>query len=506
MSPKVAYSGRGMVVTDHPYASLAGLRVLEEGGNAFDACVVAGAVLSVVLPYASGLGGDAFMLAKTGSKVYALSSSGRYASEVGDDELRELRVHGVPRHGGFSITVPGLVGAWGEVVERFCTMGLKKLLGTAYELAYNGFPASRRLAETVESYRSIFAWSEGWIRQYGQVAEGHVLKQREMAEILRRIMEKGADEFYRGETAKRLVSSLREYGCSLSVRDFQEHEVRYVNPLEASFMDYKLYELPPNSQGITTLQLLRLYELAGLKNLNPNSTEYAREFIRLSLIAYEDRDMHVADPDWYEAPTDTLLSDEYLIKRLEEARFGRRMERIESGDTTFLAACDEEGNKVGFIQSLYNPFGSGIVACGVPWNNRAYGFSKGEEGVNTVDRGKRPRHTLSILMAEKTGRLLVIGCAGGDLRPQLHALTLALTTAHDFSLENSINHPRTLITTSTIITENNNITLDETTYEVRKLRYPARGVGIVNAIEIRDNYLKGVADIRAEGMPLPLTG
>ena len=237
MSPKVAYSSKGVVVTDHPYASLVGLRVLEKGGNAFDACVAAGAVLAVVLPYTSGLGGDAFMLAKTNGKLIALASSGRYALELSDEELRRLRREGIPAHGPFSITVPGLVEAWGEVVERFCTLSMKELLGRAYELAYNGFPASRMLANTVARYRSVLNWSEGWMKQYGEIGEGEVLKQREMAGIIRAVMEKGADEFYRGETAKKLVSSLRELGSPLSLRDFQEHEARYVNPIQSSFME-----------------------------------------------------------------------------------------------------------------------------------------------------------------------------------------------------------------------------------------------------------------------------
>ena len=239
-----------------------------------------------------------------------------------------------------------------------------------------------------------------------------------------------------------------------------------------------------------------------MKELEPNSPEFAREFIRIASIAYGDRDRYVADPDWYEAPVDTLLSDEYLRRRLGEAEVVGKVGYLRSGDTTFLTACDEDGNYVGFIQSIYHPFGSGIVACGIPWNNRAHGFSKGEDGVNVVDRGKRPMHTLSILFAEGRDRFLVIGCAGGDLRPQLHALTLALSTAHNLPLEEAVNHPRTLLATP-ILTEAEQLEINMG--DVKRLRYPARGVGIVNAIESRGDYLKGVADIRSEGIPLPLT-
>ena len=500
----IAVSGEGVVVSDNPYATLAGLQMLSRGGNAFDACVAASAVLGVVLPFTSGLGGDAFMLAKTPQGVRVLMSSGAYPSEVEDRTLSRMQVEGVPDKGPYSITIPGLAAAWLELEKHFCTLDRRELLSHAISLADRGFAASRMLADAVSQSRNRLADIEGWHRLYGDVREGKQVRNPQLAALMRTLTEKGFEDFYIGETAKRLVYELRSSGVKVSLDDFTEHKAEWVNPLTSRFLDYVTYETPPNTQGLTTLQLLRLYELAGLVEERPYSSNYIREYLRACTVAYGDREKHVADPRFYEAPVTKLLSDNYLAEKLKQAEPMRSIGRITGGDTTFLAAADPEGNLVGFIQSLYYSFGSGVAAYGVVFNNRAHCFMS---GVSKVERGKKPMHTLSCLFAEKNERRLLIGCVGADLRPQLHASTLAFTTAYGMPLEEAIAYPRVLLTTysgrASLLSEVGGVKPPYASIGFTDAKYPSSEVGLVNALEEREGVVKAVADLRGEGVALP---
>ena len=503
--PKLAYSKRGVVVSDHPYATLAGLRMLEAGGNAFDACIAMSAVLGVVLPYTSGIGGDAFILAKTKRGVEALNSSGKYAENLDETLYKKLLNEGMPERGPYTITVPGLVAAWQAVVERYCNMGVRELLGEAIKYASGGFPVSRSLCKAVEYCRGSLGWSVGWRELYGDAREGEPLIQRGMARVLEAIANKGFDDFYLGETASQIVKELKQQNCPLTASDFENHRAVWVSPLTIRYAGYSVHELPPNTQGITALQLVKLYEIAEKKGEDLQSPA---NVAKIATLAYHDRNRYVADPDKFDAPLDMLLSEEYL-ERCMSMPLPLQSPEIIHGDTTFLAAADEDGNTVGFIQSLYYPFGSGVVALGIPFQNRGFGFDTRQDSPNRLEPGKRPRHTLSVMLAEKDDRRLCIGCAGADLRPQLHAYTLIATLREDLPLETAVSRPRTLAVSdkSGIYLIKEEQKRQQTVIDgirIESIEYPSTEVGIVNALDIRGSYMKAVADPRSEGVPLPL--
>ncbi|HIQ30226.1 MAG TPA: gamma-glutamyltransferase family protein [Candidatus Caldiarchaeum subterraneum] len=500
----VAISDAGVVVSDNPHATLAGVLMLSRGGNAFDACVAASAVLGVVLPFTSGLGGDAFMLAKTPGGVHVLMSSGAYPSGVDEKLISEMQRSGVPDKGPQAITIPGLAAAWLELEARFCTVRRRELLSYAISLAENGFKASRMLAKAVSHAKRRLDGVGGWYSLYGSVSEGDTVRNPQLADTMKTLAEKGFEDFYTGDTARRLVNELKKSNAQLSIRDFTEHKAEWTEPITSKFLDYTTYETPPNTQGLTTLQLLRLYQLKELINEKLYSGEHLKKYIKACAVAYGDREKHITDPRFYKAPESKLLSDDHLSHAFEQPKPLWGIGRVTGGDTTFLAAADSEGNLVGFIQSLYYSFGSGVAACGFVFNNRAHGFTG---GVNKVERGKRPMHTLSCLLAEGRGRRILIGCAGADLRPQLHASTLALTTAYGMSLEEAVAYPRVLLATSGgdvyLLSEAAGVKPPYANIGLSDAKYPSTEVGLVNALEEGDGFVKAVADLRGEAVALP---
>ena len=507
--------------------------MLQEGGNAFDACVAASAMLSVTLPCTGGMGGDAFVIAKSQGRVFALNSSGRYALEAEGSVLRQLRAEGIPELGPLTITVPGLVEAWRQVTMRFCTLPVSRLLQPAQEAAAHGFPVGRRLQRIVGECRTALGQHRDWLQQYGGLSEGSTLRQPGMASALERLVRDGLEEFYVGGLARELVHELRAQGCPLSAGDFESHRAEWVEPLSAPFRGLRAYEIPPNSQGVTTLQLLRMYDLEGCSALPWGTPEQIRTLAEMVAVVREDREKYIADPTGYRAPVETMLSDSYLRARLAERTF-QRLPDTAIGDTSFLAAADKDGNVIGIVQSLFHPFGSGIMAGGIPWHNRALGFDLLPNSPNQLEPGKRPRHTLSAMLAEGEDTTFCIGCAGGgDLRPQLHVMTLTGVAARGLDLEDLIHSTRALV----LFRDGKPYMVGERTrgsspealarrvrgavgrittppraakpepgepseIDLKVKAFPSETLGIVNAIQLGPEALTGVSDPRGEGLAL----
>jgi gamma-glutamyltranspeptidase/glutathione hydrolase len=462
-------------------------------------------MLGVTLPDTSGMGGDAFLIARTAGRIVVLNSSGRAAEELDSTLSRRLQLQGVPRRGPLAITVPGLVDAWRQVLSRFGTFSPRKVLQRARDVAAKGFPASRRFARMIQASRRELAAYRQWTRLYGGVKEGTPLVQKGMGALFDALLRKGLEEFYVGETARRNARALQQLGSPLTPRDFEAHQAAWVEPITTEFEGFRVHEMPPNTQGLTALQLLRLYALAGAKRTRFGGQAWTRALMKIASIAYRDRNRHVADPGHHAAPIGRLLDDGYLRTQLAEGVPPRTAIRAAS-DTTFLAAADREENVVGFIQSLFYPFGSGVVIGGILWQNRGYGFDTTADSPNRFAPGKRPRHTLSAMLAQQPGRMFCIGCAGADLRPQLHLQTLAGVACHGLTLESAIAAPRRLVAfdggkTWLLWERQQRRGFDRAGAEGR----PSPGaVGIVNALELREDYQKGVADPRGEGGALAL--
>ncbi|WP_338599310.1 gamma-glutamyltransferase family protein [Sulfolobus tengchongensis] len=475
-------AGKKIVATQNYIASYVGTKVLENGGNAFDAAIAISATLSVVIPHTSGLGGDGFLLAKTPEGLVAYSASGWAPKELKVEKIENDR-------SPHTVVVPGLVDLWEFIYENYTSKPLSELLKPAISLASNGFMVSRGLHHAIVS---SFKLSEDWDKVYGNKRFGDEIRLKGIARVLKEVA-KDPRNFYEGKVAEELVKGLRERGVPMSYEDFSEFHGETVSPLKTTYRDFTLYELPPNTQGITTLELLKMVELSDINKLPYNDVRRINDHVRLSALAYDDRNKYVADPRFAKIPIEMLLSEKYLANKMAE--YGIEAKVKVTGDTTFFVVADGE-NEVGFIQSLFYPFGSGIVVNDIPFNNRGAGFS---EGNNRPEPRKRPLHTLSILMAEKNDERIIIGCAGGDLRPQIHAEVFEYYVDYKMEIDEAVYAPRFMYLGNKVIAEK------RLGVPATQTDYYSPEVGIVQALKYKNGRYIGVADIRSEGIALPVT-
>ncbi len=495
----IVYGRNGAVVSQNYFASMAGIKILENGGNAFDAALAMSSVLSVTIPYSGGLGGDGFILALTPEGIIGYNGSGPAPS--GFDEKEYINI--APLRGPLTVTIPGLVDLWKWTYDRYCTKSLDELFSDAISLAVNGFPVNNDLARAIEASKNVLSTYQSWNKLYGNLKVGDWFIQRDLGEILKRIVRFGPEEFYIGETARELVEGLKAQDVPIDVRDFRVYRGEPVKPLRSKYRDYDIYELPPNTQGITTMELLSMIEETGVDKLDFNSPQRLLLQLKIAGLAYEDRDKFLGDPRFSQIPIEKLLSKDYIKDRVGQ-NLGSGA--LRSSDTTFFAAADNFGNIVGFIQSLFYPFGSGIVVKGVPFQNRGAGFAKTLSSPNRPGRGRRPLHTLSILFAEKGEQKLMIGCAGGDLRPQIHSQILENIAAYNMSIAKAVDAPRFMLTQwnkyLNAIIEGRFQQLKTDEIKIEMLPYYSNSVGIVNVIEYSRGIYAATADPRSEGIPL----
>ena len=475
---KVAY-GEKVVSTQNYIASYVGAKILEQGGNAFDAAIAISATLSVVLPQTSGLGGDGFLLAKTPEGIIAYNASGW--------SPKGLNVERIPssRHPS-TVVVPGLVDLWNYVYENFTSMDLTELLKPAISLATNGFYISKTLGRAIANLGNELG--ENWKKVYGGKRAGDILKLREMGDVLK-VISRDPREFYESKITEDIVTGLRKHGVNVDFSDFANFRGEKVDPLKTTYKNYTLYELPPNTQGISTLEALKLVEISNINRLPFDDETRINEHLRIYGIVYQDRNEHIADPRFY--PLDiNLLDKDYLHRRLME--YGNNTQKINSQDTTFFVVSDGE-NEIGFIQSLFFNFGSGIVVKDIPFNNRGFGFT---EGKNKPEPRKRPMHTLSILMAENDDENLIIGCSGGDLRPQIHSQVFEYYADYGMEIDEAIEAPRFMFLGSKVIAEK------RIKSKYQQVDYYSPEVGVVQALKTTKKYSIAVADPRSEGIAL----
>jgi len=471
---KATYGRKG-ISADQPLAVEVGIEILRSGGNAFDAAIAVSAMLTVVHPFSGGIGGDGFLLALRGDEIVAYNGSGRSPSGFNSEEYTRLR----PSRGPLTVTIPGLVEMWGYIYEEFCSMDLEHLLRPAISLAENGFYADKMLANAVKRYREDLALYGRWGKLYGDVEVGSLVKNRDLASTLRRIATRGWDEFYYGRLAEEIASELAEQGVGISLEDLVEHEGLEMEPLKLDLGSKILYELPPNSQGVSTLQMISaIYEL-GLDRYRFEDPERIRAWREPVSSIYGFRDRHLGDPEHMAVDVSSYTTYRSIVSA------ERIRQDFGDGDTTFFVV-DDGDNLVGFIQSLFYPFGSGLVARGAVVQNRGRGFSFEMSLPNSPAPGKRPLHTLSILMVEDhaEGAVYMIGCAGGDYRPQIHARVYENIFVYGMSMGEALGAPRFIYTdlskASKVLVEGGLSAVGLEGLEVIKI--PHQGsTGIVNA-------------------------
>jgi gamma-glutamyltranspeptidase/glutathione hydrolase len=426
----------GAVVSDHALASAAGAAVLRNGGNAIDAAITMAAVLAVVRPHMNGVGGDNFLLirdAKT-NRVYALNGSGRAGANATPALFASRELKQVPGSGIMSVSVPGAVKAWEDALKRFGTITLSEAVQPAIRYAERGFPVSTRLSRDItDEARKVTADSSlrRTFMPNGEAPKpGTILVQADLATTLRRIADGGADALYRGPLAQLIAKFIDREGGLVTEADLSGHRSQWQEPISTTYAGKTVLAFPPNSQGMTFLEMLNIAEAVMPANEAPNSAAMIHALAEASKLAYQDRDKFLADPEFSAVPVDRLISKAYAADRAKVIRRDTvvALDRAESasrdgnGDTIYLAVVDKDGNAVSMIQSLFAAFGSGrmVPGTGITLHNRGALFELDAAHPNVIAPGKRPFHTLSPAMAlNQDGSVAIaFGTPGGDGQPQ----------------------------------------------------------------------------------------
>jgi gamma-glutamyltranspeptidase / glutathione hydrolase len=448
----VVMARNGVIATSQPLATAAGLRVLQSGGNAIDAAVTAAAVLSVVEPTMNGPGGDLFAIvydAKTNT-VHGLNASGRAPAAATLEEFAKRQLQRIPVRGELSVTVPGVVDGWNELLSKHGTMTLGQALGPAIRYARDGFPVSEIIAWQWREVADVLARDPKAAAVFlpggKPPAAGDVFKNPALAGSLEEIARGGRDTFYKGPIARAIADDMQRRGGLITLQDLASHHADWVEPLSTTYRGYQVLELPPNTQGITTLEMLNLLEGVDVKALGHNTAAYLHLLVEAKRLAFADRDAWIGDPSSTpKGAIERMLSKEYASERRAEIRSDRTPRDYKPlqlagrgtpdpddhptamGDTVYLTAADSQGNVVSLIQSLFESFGSGIVAgdTGIVLHDRGSLFSLTAGHPNQLAPGKRPFHTLVPAMVLKDGRPWVsFGVMGGDMQAQGHVQVL----------------------------------------------------------------------------------
>lgn len=450
LSRHLVYGAKGMICSNSPLAGSVGIKILQDGGNAFDAALAVAAVETVVIVPMCGLGGDSFILlheARTGT-VTGINSSGVAAAGATAAYYRGQGYRHMPLEGPHAVSVPGEVAAWEALHQRFCTKPMAQLLDSAMGYADNGFPVppgiGRSLASNVGKLAQFPSTASVLLRQGMPPREGDMLVNADLGRTLRLVAEGGAEAFYRGDLAQRMVQGLGAAGGLFTLADFSGHQAEVYAPLSTTYRGHTVYQTSPPSQGFLLLEMLNLIEGFDLTPLGANSAEAIHLMVEAKKIAYADRNRLAGDPRFVEWPLQELLGKAYAAERRGEIARDRvnaglgALQPVEAdGDTTYFCVADGVGNCVSWIHSLSNAFGSGYIAegTGVLFNNRAgRGFSLTPGHPNEIVPGKRTMHTLNCYLATKDGQPVIVGgTPGGDHQPQCNLQIL--TSLLDFGMD-----------------------------------------------------------------------
>ncbi len=431
-SPVLARNG--MICTSQPLATAAGLRVLQEGGNAVDAAIAAAAVLTVVEPMMTSAGGDVFAIVYWNKKgeLAGLNASGRSPYGMTLEYLKKKGYTSMPQEGVDAITVPGAVDGWFSMIEKYGTLKMDRILAPAIEYADHGFPVSEIISNQWDEQAAKLArdpWAAKTYLPNGKPpGHGEIAYNKNLAATYRQIAAGGRNSFYEGSIGARIVEAIQAKGGVLSAKDLADHKAEWVKPISVNYKGYDFYELPPNGQGLVALEMLNILEGYDLKSWGHNSADYLHHLIEAKKLAFADRDFYITDPDFARIPLNRLLSKDYAAERRKlispsHARPQFPPGASEQSDTVYLTVVDKDHNAVSFINSIFSEFGSGIVAgdTGICLQNRGASFKLDTASWNRIEPHKRPMHTLIPAMVLRNGKpFFSFGVMGGDNQPQGH--------------------------------------------------------------------------------------
>jgi len=448
-------AAEGMVATSQPLATQVGLDVLRRGGNAMDAAIAANAATGLMEPTGNGIGGDLFAIiwhAET-ETLYGLNASGRspqglsYAQLLQELEARDA--DSIPAYDLLSISVPGAVDGWGRIHERFGGLPLQEILQEPIRYAEEGFPVSEQIARAwqrsvpflMNQVGDVGAFEETFTIDGRGPETGEIFRNPDLGNTYRLIAEQGPRAFYEGEIADRIDAFMREHGGYLRKADFEAHTAEWVDPVSVNYRGYDVHQIGGNNQGMAVLQMLQILEGYDLTSKGHNSEETLHLMMEAKKLAYEDRAKHYADPDFYDAPVERLLSEDYaaelraLIGDRAANRAATGVEVMEAGDTIYLTTADGDGNMVSLIQSNFRGMGTGFVVpgTGFSFQNRGELFSLDPAHPNVYAPGKRPFHTIIPGFVTREGApYFSFGIMGGAYQPMGHVTIL--TNMIDFGM------------------------------------------------------------------------
>ena len=439
-----AVGRQGMIATSQTLASAAGLRVLQDGGNAIDAAVTAAAVLAVIEPSMNGIGGDLLAIvydAKT-RKVSGLDSTGRSAYAATPEEFAKRGLKQMPGRGVLTVDVPGVVEGWHQLLTRFGTISLATAMAPAIGFARNGFPVAELMAdEWADNLKTLSAdpaTAATFLPDGKPMKQGDIFANPRLARTMDVIAKEGRDAFYKGSIARAIVADIKSRDGLLEMRDFADHKADWVDPIGVNYRGYDVLEMPPSTQGFVALEMLNIMEGFDIRKLGHNTADYLHVVTEAKRIAFADRTAFLADRDHMQKDIlKRLLSKDYAATRRQEIDMNKAAKEYgptrdfsgqDLGDTIYMTAADGQGNVISLIQSLFGSFGAGFVAgeTGVTLHNRGSGFTLQAGSPNLIGPHKRPLHTLVPAMIMKDGRPWVsFGVMGGDNQAQAHAQVVA---------------------------------------------------------------------------------
>lgn len=454
----------GMAATSQPLSTQAALDVLKQGGSAVDAAIAANAMLGLVEPTGSGMGGDLFAIVWSAKdkKLYGLNASGRSPKSLTIDKVNALGLDYLPPFGPLPVSVPGAVDGWFELHDKFGKLPMADNLAPAIRYAREGFPVSELIAYYLQRSADRLGKYPGFKETYmpnGKMpAEGEIFKNPALANTYEKIAQGGRDAFYKGDIAKSIASYMKAQGGYLSYDDLATHTSEWVEPVSVNYRGYDVWELPPNGQGIAALQILKMLEPYDVKAMGLDSPEYVHLFVEAKKLAFADRAKFYADMAFNQVPVKELISESYNQARAKLINFDKAAKSVDAGnpalqhgDTIYLTTADKEGNMVSLIQSNYRGMGSGMTPAdlGFVLQDRGQLFDLTQGRANSYAPGKRPFHTIIPAFVTKDGKpWLSFGVMGGATQPQMHAQILVDLIDFNMNLQEAGDAPRILHTGS----------------------------------------------------------
>jgi len=446
---------RGIVATSHVLASQAGAEILKRGGSAMDAAIAANAVLGVTEPMMNGIGGDLFLLywdAKSG-KLYGLNASGWAPKGLTLNFLRKQGISTMPQEGIHSVTVPGMVDGWSKAHERFGKLPWHDLFTPAIYYADHGYPVPELIHDFwVESETRLHTTPEAqriYLRNGKSPGIGEMFSNPDLANTLRVLADKGRDAYYKGEIGEAILKTSTALGGTMQADDLAEFSAEWVEPISINYRGWKIYELPPNGQGMAALEMLNLMATKEPDKDGPQGVVELHKKIEAMKLAYADLYRYNADPKFAKVPVGGLLSKEYAANRAALIDPNKANCTVASGtparsDTTYLSAVDKEGNIVSLIQSNYDSFGSGVAVLGRGFvlQDRGGLFVLDPQHPNVLAPRKRPFHTIIPAFMERGDIHIGFGIMGGSNQPLAHAQFVSNTVDYGMNVQAALEAPR----------------------------------------------------------------